>query len=319
MGKYINPMGELIMKSAFIFPGQASQKVGMGLDLYKQTSLGKEYFTIANDIMNVDLCDIIFNGPEQTLKQTKYTQPSIYVVSVILGKLLLEKGVTPSALAGHSLGEYSAFAVAGAFDFETGLSLVKIRAESMQESGEKNAGTMAAIMGIEDNDIHDLCDQCQESGIVVPANFNAPGQIVISGEVNAIHAAMKKAKEFGARKVVELNVSGAFHSPLMSSARESLAEMVNSIEITESNYPVICNVSGHPVTEASEIKENLIKQLVSPVLWSNSMLKMKELGIDHFIEVGPGRVLQGLMRRINRTVTVSGIETLSQLNAFEYV
>ncbi len=307
------------MRTAFIFPGQASQKVGMGLDLYEHTQLGKEYFETANDIMGVDLCDIIFNGPEEVLKQTKYTQPSIYVVSVILGKLLLEKGFSPVALAGHSLGEYSAFAVAGAFDFETGLKLVKVRAESMQASGEENAGTMAAIMGVDDKDIQTICDECQDCGVVVPANFNAPGQIVISGSVPAVHAAMEKAKAYGARKVVELNVSGAFHSPLMSSARESLAEMVNSIEIMPSKYPVICNVTATPVTAADEIRQNLVKQLESPVLWSTSIVKMKNLGIEHFIEVGPGRVLQGLARRIDRSLSVSGVETLTQINEIEYV
>ncbi len=307
------------MKYAFIFPGQASQKVGMGLDLYENTDLGKKYFTLANDIMGINLCDIIFNGPEDILKQTKYTQPSIYVVSVILGKFLLDKGISPSVLAGHSLGEYSALAVADAFDFETGLQLVKVRADSMQTSGEQNSGTMAAIMGIDDAKIYELCDESKDSGIVVPANFNAPGQVVISGEVNAIHTAMEKAKDFGARKVVELNVSGAFHSPLMSSARESLAEMVNSIEIRESKFPVISNVSAKPVTAVTDIRNNLIKQLESPVLWSTSIQNMISMGIQHFVEVGPGRVLQGLVRRIDRSLTVSGVETFTQISDFKNV
>ncbi|MBC8215403.1 MAG: ACP S-malonyltransferase [Candidatus Marinimicrobia bacterium] len=305
------------MKSAFIFPGQASQKVGMGFDLYENTDIGKQLFEQANDIMDTDIQDIIFNGPEDVLKQTQYTQPAIYIVSVILGKLLLNYGHAPSAVAGHSLGEYSALAVADAFDFVSGLQLVKVRAESMQKAGEQNRGTMAAVIGLGDDILLSVCEQCQ--GIVIPANYNAPGQIVISGEVDAVHVAMRKAKDAGARKVIELNVSGAFHSPLMSPAREALAEMVKSIEIRESKFPVFSNVTGLAVSSGDDIRKNLIEQLESPVLWQDSILNMHQDGIIRFVEVGPGRVLQGLNRRIERSLKTTGVEKFTQIMDFEYV
>ena len=194
------------MALAFLCPGQASQKVGMGLDLYRNTQLGKKYFNRANDIMGIDIQDIIFNGPEDTLKQTQYTQPAIYIVSVIIGELLKQKGVKPTCAAGHSLGEYSALALANAFDFESGLELVKVRAEGMQHAGNQNPGTMAAVIGLDDEKVNALCGQFSE-GIVVAANFNAKGQVVISGEIEAVHAVMSQMKEAGAIKVVELNVS----------------------------------------------------------------------------------------------------------------
>ncbi len=305
------------MKPAFIFPGQASQKVGMGLDLYENTDIGKQYFKFANDIMHTNIQSIIFNGPEGVLKQTQYTQPAIYIVSVILGKLLLKHGHTPSAVAGHSLGEYSALAVAGAFDFESGLRLVKVRAESMQKAGEQKRGTMAAVIGLDDDILLSVCEQCQ--GIVIPANYNAQGQVVISGEVDAVHVAMRKAKDAGARKVIELNVSGAFHSSLMSPAREALAEMVKSIEIRESKFPVFSNVTAHAAMSGNEIRRNLIEQLESPVLWQDSILNMHQAGIDRFVEVGPGRVLQGLNRRIDRSLKTTGVETFTQIMDFKHV
>jgi len=304
------------MKTAWLFPGQASQKVGMGKDLFDQTELGKQYFNQANDIMGCDIQSIIFDGPEDTLKQTQFTQPSIYIVSVILGELLKEKGYSPNAVAGHSLGEYSALAVADAFDFETGLSLVKVRAESMARAGEVQQGTMAAIVGLDDETVTNLCENYSGDGVVVAANFNSAGQVVISGSPDAVHAVIESAKESGARMAVELNVSGAFHSPLMTPAREALAEMLNSLEISDALFPVFTNVDAKPVTKGNDIKDSLIRQLENPVLWTKSILSMKDTGIESFIEVGPGKVLQGLNKRIDRRTPSQGIDSLEQLENF---
>jgi [acyl-carrier-protein] S-malonyltransferase len=304
------------MKTAWLFPGQASQKVGMGKDLFDQTELGKQYFNQANGIMGCDIQSIIFDGPEDTLKQTQFTQPSIYIVSVILGELLKEKGYSPNAVAGHSLGEYSALAVADAFDFETGLSLVNVRAESMARAGEVQQGTMAAIVGLDDETVTNLCENYSGDGVVVAANFNSPGQVVISGSPDAVHAVIESAKESGARMAVELNVSGAFHSPLMTPAREALAEMLNSLEISDALFPVFTNVDAKPVTKGNDIKDSLIRQLENPVLWTKSILSMKDTGIESFIEVGPGKVLQGLNKRIDRRTPSQGIDSLEQLENF---
>ncbi len=299
------------MNLAFLCPGQGSQNVGMGHDFYHQSELAKKYFNAANEILNTDIQSIMFEGPEETLKQTQYTQPALYILSVIIGTLLMENGLKPIAAAGHSLGEYSAYTLAGALEFETGLNLVKVRAESMQKAGEEKPGTMAAIIGLDDQTITKLTDNV--SGTVVAANYNSPGQVVISGEIEAVEDAMIKAKEAGARMVKQLNVSGAFHSPLMSSARDNLAEMIDSIEIADSMIPVYSNVHAKPVTKANDIRYAMIHQLESPILWSQTILNMANDQIDHFMEVGSGRVLQGLCKRIDRTLKTSGIETWEQL------
>ncbi len=288
----------------------------MGFDLYHDTDLGKKYFDLANDIMGLDLRDIIFNGPDEVLRQTKFTQPAIYLVSVILGKLLLQKNIVPFATAGHSLGEYSALAISGAFSFEIGLKLVKLRAESMQNAGEIINGTMAAIIGLDKDTLEKICRQSNEKGIVVPANFNAPGQIVISGEVEAINYAMNQAKKAGARRVIELNVSGAFHSPLMSYAKEALTDKLNSIEISDTNIPIYSNVAAKPVTKSEDIRENLIQQLDNTVLWQDTILNMIQDGVANFVEIGPGRVLQGLTKRIDRNIKSSGIEINNDVNSY---
>lgn len=299
------------MELAFLCPGQGSQKVGMGQDLFENSNLAKSYFETANEILGVDIQDIMFNGPEETLKQTQYTQPALYIVSVIIGKILLENGIKPTSAAGHSLGEYSAYALAGAYDFETGLKLVKVRANSMQKSGEEQPGTMAAIIGLDDESVQNITENITE--IVVPANFNSPGQVVISGEIDAVNSAMNSAKEKGARMVIPLKVSGAFHSPLMTSAREQLAEMIDSIEIMDSMIPVYSNVSADPITQTDEIKDAMISQLERPVLWSQTILNMATNGIDHFMEIGTGRVLQGLCKRIDRSLVTSGVENWEQI------
>ena len=301
----------------WLFPGQGSQYVGMGLDLKQNSEKAKEYFDISNEIMNCDIQSIIFNGPEELLKKTEYTQPAIYIVSVITGYLLIDKGLKPTALAGHSLGEYSALAIGGAFDFTTGLKLVKSRSENMANAGMEKGGTMAALVGLDDKTVTNLCKSYEGNGVVVPANFNSPGQVVISGNFNAIEWVMKSSRDAGARMAVELNVSGAFHSPLMSPARENLAEMINSLEISDTVYPVFTNVDAKPVTKAIDIKSSLIQQLENPVLWAKSILEMKNKGINHFIEVGPGKVLQGLNKRIDRSIISQGVDSITKLEQID--
>ena len=307
------------MPVAFLCPGQASQKVGMGYDLYNNTKLGKKYFDIANDVMNVDIKNIIFNGPEEKLKQTNYTQPAIYIVSVIIGELLINKGINPVCAAGHSLGEYSALTLAKSFDFVTGLELVKIRSEAMQNACKLNKGTMAAVIGLEDDKIIEICQSHENIGIVVAANFNAKAQVVISGELKAIKSIIPLMKEAGALKVLELNVSGAFHSPLMSSAKKILSDKLSSININNSSFPVYSNNTALPISNSNEIKNALIEQLDSPVLWHQSITKMIKDGVKNAIEVGPGRVLQGLTKRIDRSLNMDGVDSLEKIINFKYV
>ena len=307
------------MSVAFLCPGQASQKVGMGYDLYNNTKLGKKYFDIANDVMNVDIKNIIFNGPEEKLKQTNYTQPAIYIVSVIIGELLINKGINPVCAAGHSLGEYSALTLAKSFDFVTGLELVKIRSEAMQNACKLNKGTMAAVIGLEDDKIIEICQSHENIGIVVAANFNAKAQVVISGELKAIKSIIPLMKEAGALKVLELNVSGAFHSPLMSSAKKILSDKLSSININNSSFPIYSNNTALPISNSNEIKNALIEQLDSPVLWHQSITKMIKDGVKNAIEVGPGRVLQGLTKRIDRSLNMDGVDSLEKIINFKYV
>ena len=301
------------MKNSWIFPGQASQKIGMGKDLYDKTEIGKKYYNIANEILEADIQSISFNGPEEILKKTKYTQPAIFIVSAIIGHAMIEKGYTPDIVAGHSLGEYSALVVSGAFDFSTGLELVKLRAESMQNAGKVNRGTMAAIIGLSSDDVNNLCDEISTEKIVVVANYNTKNQIVVSGHVEAVENLMISAKKFGARMVIPLNVSGAFHSPLMSPAREALADKLDSIQISDIKYPLYTNVDAKPITKGKEIKKSLIRQLDNPVQWHNSIKKMIDDGSTHFTEIGPGKVLQGLNRKIDKNVSTKGIQTYEDI------
>ena len=301
------------MKNSWIFPGQASQKIGMGKDLYDKTEIGKKYYNIANEILEADIQSISFNGPEEILKKTKYTQPAIFIVSAIIGHAMIEKGYTPDIVAGHSLGEYSALVVSGAFDFSTGLELVKLRAESMQNAGKVNRGTMAAIIGLSSDDVNNLCDEISTEKIVVVANYNTKNQIVVSGHVETVENLMISAKEFGAKMVIPLNVSGAFHSPLMSPAREALADKLDSIQISDILYPLYTNVDAKPITKGEEIKKSLIRQLESPVQWHNVIQKMINNGSDHFTEIGPGKVLQGLNRKIDKNVYTKGIQTYEDI------
>ena len=308
------------MATAFVFPGQGSQKVSMGHDLFTGSEVGKKYFDLANKIMEIDIQSIIFNGPEEKLKETQYTQPAIYIVSVILGHILLKKGLQPDMVAGHSLGEYSACTIAGSLTFETGLSLVKLRAESMQDAGTTNPGTMAAIIGMADEDVISMCNTISsDESVVVAANFNYPGQVVISGNINAVHETMAKAPELGAKMAKELNVSGAFHSPLMEPAKKRLSAALDNIEINTATMPVYANVTAEPVIEADEIRSNLKNQLDCPVKWHETIDNMKTAGATEMGEVGPGRVLQGLTRRIDKKLTSKGVETLEQIKEIAHV
>jgi [acyl-carrier-protein] S-malonyltransferase len=305
------------MKNAWIFPGQASQKIGMGKDLFENTKIGKKYYEIANDLLDTDIQSISFNGPEELLKKTKHTQPAIFIVSTIIGQIMIENGYSADGVAGHSLGEYSALVIAGAFDFVSGLELVKTRSKSMHNAGKINPGTMAAIIGMSTNEVENLCNRNSSDHLVVAANYNTENQIVVSGHIEAIENLINNAKEYGARMAVPLNVSGAFHSPLMIPAREELADKLDSVEISDISIPLYSNVDAKPITKGKDIKNSLIRQLESPVLWYNSIQQMIKDGYTSFIEIGPGKVLQGLNRKINSAVSTKGVQSYEDIINYE--
>ena len=310
-------MGFKTLKKSWIFPGQASQKIGMGLDLYENTDLGRNYYDLANDILGEDIKDISFNGPDEKLKITKFTQPAIFIVSTIISHLLLEKGHNPDGVAGHSLGEYSALAAAGGIDFETGLELVKIRSNSMDNAGKLTPGTMAAVIGMDSDKIKELTQKLSSEQIVVAANYNTENQIVISGNIETVKDFIDIAKENGARMAIPLNVSGAFHSPLMKPAREELADKLDSIEITDINIPIYSNVNAKPTRKGSDIKKSLINQLENPVLWFDSINNMVNDKFSKFTEIGPGKVLCGLNKKINKDLSTNNIESYIELESYE--
>lgn len=288
---------------AYIFPGQGAQFTGMGLDLYQNSPLAQELFEQANNILGFSITDIMFEGSAEDLKQTKVTQPAIFLHSVILAKTLGED-FKPEMVAGHSLGEFSALVANGVLTFEDGLKLVSKRALAMQKACEAQESTMAAVLGLEDTIVEEVCASID--GVVVAANYNCPGQLVISGEITAIDKACAALTEKGAKRALKLPVGGAFHSPLMAPAREELAEAINNTVFSEPMCPVYQNVVAKAVTNADEIKENLIAQLTAPVCWTQCVQAMIADGGTEFVEVGPGKVLQGLMRKIDRNVTASG-------------
>lgn len=288
---------------AYVFPGQGAQFVGMGKDLYDNNPEAKELFEKANEILGFRITDMMFEGTEDDLKQTKVTQPAIFLHSVLLAKSLGDE-FKPDMVAGHSLGEFSALVAAGALSFEEGLKLVLKRAHAMQKACELRPSTMAAVLALPDDKVEALCAEIDD--VVAPANYNCPGQVVISGTMEGIDAACEKMLAAGAKRAMKLKVGGAFHSPLMQPAQEELAEAIAEAEFSTPVCPVYQNVDGKPHTDPEEIKANLIKQLTAPVRWTYDVEAMIADGADEFIELGPGAVLQGLVKKINRGVETSG-------------
>lgn len=289
---------------AYIFPGQGAQYPGMGYDLYKNDDRARQYFSQANDILNFSLTDVMFEGSEADLKQTNVTQPAVFLHSVVMA--LVRNDFAPDMVAGHSLGEFSALVASGAMQFEDGLRLVHQRAQAMQKACEINPSTMAAVLGLEDAMVEDGC-RAVEGEVVVPANYNAPGQVVISGSHMGIEQASERLREQGAKRVIPLAVGGAFHSPLMKPAHDELEEAIQKTSFQRPRCPIYQNVDAQATTDIETIKINLIAQLTAPVRWSQSVVAMIDHGATTFVECGPGKVLQGLVKKIDRTVETTGI------------
>lgn len=284
------------MKKAYVFPGQGSQYPGMAKDLYESNEVARMMLERANEILGFRITDIMFEGTAEELKQTRVTQPAIFLHSVVMARCLQD--FTPDMVAGHSLGEFSALVAAGAIDFEDGLKLVSVRAEAMQKACEMNPGTMAAVLALETAKVEEICSSCE--GTVIPANYNCDGQIVISGEKEAVEKACIRMKEAGAKRALPLPVGGAFHSPLMEPARAELAEGIEKTVFRTPICPIYQNVTALPSTDPEEIKKNLLAQLTAPVRWTQSVRNMAEDGAEEFVELGPGTVLQGLINKILR-------------------
>ncbi|HCY76447.1 MAG TPA: [acyl-carrier-protein] S-malonyltransferase [Ignavibacteriales bacterium] len=293
-------------KKAFLFPGQGSQYIGMAKDLFDKSVEAKEMIKTADDALGVNLSYIMFNGPEDQLKQTEFTQPAIFLHSIVLASLI--RTIQPEAAAGHSLGEYSALVSANAIQFYEAVKLVRARGKAMQQAGIDNPGTLAAIVGLEPVKVEALCNEASVDGIVQCANFNSPGQIVISGSISGVRKAMELCKANGAKIVKELTVSGAFHSPLMQSAKDELLISLEGTPMYDAKFPVYANVTAKPVTNKNEIKNLLHQQVTSPVRWEETISNMIADGYDEFYEIGPGKVLQGLVKRINPDVKLFGID-----------
>lgn len=289
----------------FVFPGQGSQFPGMGKELYDNSEVAKELFEKANEILGFRITDIMFEGTAEQLRQTNVTQPAVFLHSVVLAKVL---GITPDAVAGHSLGEFSALVASGALTFEDGLTLVAKRAAAMQSACQAEEGSMAAVLALDDKTIERVCEQCD--GVVVAANYNCPGQVVISGAAEAVKVACKEMKAAGAKRALPLPVGGAFHSPLMESARVELEKAISEAEFSTPLCPIYQNVDAKPYTDPEQIKKNLIAQLTAPVRWRQSVEQMIEDGATSFTEVGCGTVLQGLISKINSNVEVNSVSCL---------
>lgn len=301
------PTKKKIDMKAYVFPGQGAQFVGMGKDLYDNSPLAKELFEKANDILGFRITDLMFAGTDEDLRQTKVTQPAIFLHSVIIAKVM-GNDFKPEMVAGHSLGEFSALVANGALSFEDGLTLVSKRALAMQKACEIEPSTMAAILGLDDEVVEKVCSEIDD--VVVPANYNSPGQLVISGSIKGIDAACEKLKEAGAKRALPLKVGGAFHSPLMEPARVELAEAIESTTFNTPICPIYQNVDAKAYTNPTEIKQNLISQLTSPVRWTQIMLNMIADGASSFTELGPGNVLQGLIKKVNRDMEATSIQSI---------
>jgi [acyl-carrier-protein] S-malonyltransferase len=291
---------------AYVFPGQGAQFVGMGKDLYENSELAKELFEKANEILGFRITDLMFDGTDEDLRQTKVTQPAIFLHSVILAKTLGED-FKPEMVAGHSLGEFSALVANGTLSFEDGLKLVSQRAMAMQKACEVEPSTMAAIIGLDDETVEKVCAEIDE--VVVPANFNCPGQLVISGSMKGIEVACEKLKEAGAKRALPLKVGGAFHSPLMEPARVELEEAIENTNFSTPTCAVYQNVNAKPVTDPAEIKKNLVAQLTAPVRFTQTMVNMIADGASSFTEVGPGKVIQGLVKKVDRKMETAGVDS----------
>lgn len=295
------------MKYAYVFPGQGAQFVGMGKDLYDGRQDSRELFEEANRILGFSITDIMFEGTVEELKETRVTQPAIFLHSVIMAKAM-GSSFQPLMVAGHSLGEFSALVSVDALSFEDGLRLVAARANAMQKATEDRPSGMAAVLGLADNLVEEICEGIDD--IVVPANYNCPGQLVISGTLEGIDTACKQLLDAGAKRALKLNVGGAFHSPLMESARVELQKAIESTQITEPRCPIYQNIDAKPHLQSAMIKQNLIEQLTGPVHWTQSITNMIADGANSFVEVGPGNVLQGLIKKINREVSTAAAATL---------
>ena len=301
-------------KTAFLFPGQGSQYIGMAMDLYEKSVEAKEMIKTADDALGVNLSYIMFNGPEDQLKQTEFTQPAIFLHSVIISSLL--RGLQPDGAAGHSLGEYSALVAANAIQFYDAIKLVRARGKAMQQAGIDNPGTLAAIVGLDPGKVEEICRDASVEGIVQCANYNSPGQIVISGSIPGVRKAMELCKTNGARMAKELIVSGAFHSPLMQSAKDALLDVLVLTPFYDARFPVYANVTAKAVTGKDEIKNLLHQQVTAPVRWEETINNMIADGFDEFYEIGPGKVLQGLIKRINPDIKAFGIDKYDELEKY---
>jgi len=301
-------------RKAFIFPGQGSQYVGMAEDLFNNSAEAKEMILTADDALGINLSYILFKGPEEELKQSEFTQPAIFLHSVVLASLI--RTLLPDAAAGHSVGEYSAFVASGAIQFYDAIKLVRERGIAMQQAGIENKGMMAAVVGLDPDQVKQCCIEASAFGIVQPANFNSPGQIAISGSIEGVRKAMELCKANGAKLVKELQVSGAFHSPLMVPAKEKLMTALKKTPVYDPRFPIYANVTAKPVSKKEEITDLLYEQLTSPVLWIDIINNMINDGIEEFYEIGPGKVLQGLVKRVNPDVKTFGIDKYADVEKY---